>query len=92
MAERLQPIFEVRLGTKHFVTGHYRSYNSEGEQQLPDRMIIAKDLGVDGCYILYFDESGAETNDTFHESIDAAMKHAEVAYSVQCADWLPVVN
>jgi hypothetical protein len=40
-----------------------------------------------GFYLLYLDEAGGETTDTYHERIEDAMAQAHWEFGVESSEW-----
>jgi hypothetical protein len=50
---------------------------------------IARYPGEESCYLFHFAKDGVGT-DTFHESLEEALGHAEHLYGVDKAEWAEV--
>jgi len=50
---------------------------------------IARYPGEESCYLFHFAKDG-EGTDTFHESLEEALDHAEHLYGVDKAEWAEV--
>lgn len=50
---------------------------------------IARYDGEESCYLFHIAQNG-ESTDTFHESLDEALTHAEHLYGVKSTEWLDV--
>jgi hypothetical protein len=85
---KLLVLFEIQLGKEHAPTG--KTLHTLGGQPLPAAVSlqIVQLGGADGYYLFYLDGSGKELTDTWHETIDRAMKQAEREYGVKKSDWL----
>jgi hypothetical protein len=81
----------VRIATAQVdparVTGKTRHYRY-GEPLPPPRYLEIVQLPPDtGYYLLYLNENGLETNDTWHESLDRAMDQANYEFGLLAGEW-----
>jgi len=53
----------------------------------PHELVIAQLPPDEGYYLLYFDESGKEITDTYHETLDRAMEQAKWEFNVEPNEW-----
>lgn len=83
----------VKLGPAHRPTGATRHYRDGAELAPPTELQITQYLGEhEGFYLFYCDETGEEQTDTYHDSIDAAMRQAEREFGVTPEEWEVLVN
>ena len=80
----------VVLGSKHVATGQTRHYLGTEILPLPSELSIAQYPGDSGFYLLYFDSSGKELTDTYHDSVENAMAQADFEFQVKPSDWQDV--
>ena len=80
-------LFSVRLGPQHHIESKTR--HLVGATLLPraTALAIAKYPDDEGFYIFHLDEQGDEFADTYHLSIEAAMKQANWEYGVTADEW-----
>lgn len=77
----------VRLTENHHQTGKTRHFIQGSLMNIPSALrIIQYDEGS-GYFLLYFDESGKELTDTFHDSLEKALAQAEMEFEVQSDEW-----
>ncbi len=78
----------IDLSIKRAVfTGKTVHYRGGGELPKPLSLCIAQFDGDPGFYLLYFDAEGNELTDTYHDSIDAALKQAEWEFEISPSQW-----
>ena len=53
----------------------------------PKSLSIVKYPSVNGFYLFYNDETGDEQTDTYHDTIEQAMRQANYEFGVQSNDW-----
>ena len=53
----------------------------------PSQLRIVRYDGLEGFYLLYCDESGAEFTDTWHATMDDAFHQAEFEFTVKRSEW-----
>ena len=85
----------IRLSERHRWTGNYSAAGplpggGWGPQPPPAALTIVQLHPPDGFYLLYLDAAGEEMNDTFHDTLDDAMHHAEFALGVRPDVWTVV--
>jgi hypothetical protein len=88
------------LDTKYKPTGktkHYKALevdlNSEDismekcEIQMPHSVEIAQFDGDTAYYLIYKDEFDQELTDTYHETLESALKQAEWEFNLRAEEW-----
>jgi hypothetical protein len=65
--------------TKHTING--------APAPTPRMLIISAAETDSGVYLLYCDENGKEFTDTYHASVDEALKQAEWEFDVSPGSW-----
>jgi hypothetical protein len=70
------------------VTHRTRHYRYGELLPAPDSVEIVELVpAAPGYYLLYLDKDGTEMNDTWHETIAAAMEQAEYEFGLLREDW-----
>jgi hypothetical protein len=77
----------ARLGPNHKPTGRTRHYTNGVLNATPLHLAIGRYPDVPGYYLLYLDQHGEELNDTYHDTIEAAMRQAQWEFSIKPCDW-----
>jgi len=77
----------IRLESGHQSTGRTRHYFGTSELPPPRELRIVQYPEDPGYYLLYFNESGEELTDTYHESMTQAMAQAEWEFGIQPGEW-----
>jgi len=54
---------------------------------LPHELRITQYRGDTGFYLFYCGRTGAEMTDTYHDTVEGAMKQAELEFNVEESDW-----
>ena len=73
------------LDPRHVRTGNTRHYRGGKLTPPPTRLIIVR--FADGYNLIHLDAENHELTDTFHETVDHAMKQAAFEFSVESHDW-----
>lgn len=78
----------VELGPAHTPTGRTRHYS--GGELVPGAasLAIARYSDGDGYYLLHFNADGEEIADSFHETLEDALKQAEFEFGVSGEEWV----
>lgn len=86
-------IRRVALGANHRQPARVGATIHNGGTTRPAPSFIALQIarypGEESCYLFHFAKDGAGT-DTFHESLEEALDHAEHLYGVTKAEWAAV--
>ncbi len=78
----------IRLGPQHLPTGKTRHFLGTSELPSPSELRIVQYTEDPGYYLLYFDETGEELTDTYHDTLSQAMEQAEWEFGVRPDEWL----
>lgn len=54
---------------------------------IPYKLEIVKYEDTPGFYLLYFDQSGEELTDTYHDDLKSALDQAEWEFNIKKEDW-----
>ncbi len=82
----------VKLGPTHRPTGATRHYCGNVELPPPVELRVVQYPGQDeGFFLLYCDDTGGEQADTYHQSLNAAMRQAAFEFGIKPDEW-EVVN
>lgn len=78
---------QVVLQPRHQSTG--KTVHKVGTEKLPHAhaLKIVRFKDDDGYYLIYFDKTGAELADTYHDTVESAEGQAEWEYQVKTEDW-----
>lgn len=80
-------IWQIVLADRHKPTGR-TTHLREGEKlAAPNQLLIAQLSDDPGYYLLYLDAAGNELTDTYHDTVENAMRQAEFEFGVRCEDW-----
>ena len=79
---------QLTLGPSTEATGKTRHFSGGGLFRIPAELQVVELPGSPGYYLLYFDDSGREMTDTFHDSVEQAVAQAEWEFNVKGRDWL----
>ena len=73
-------------------TGFTRHFGEDFLNPRIRKLEIAEDKGSDeiGFYLLYFDENCEELTDTYHDTLDDALKQAKLEFSISREHWTEV--
>lgn len=82
-------IRRVNLGLGHLRTGSTRHY-SKGELVATPVALMIVEFGSHAYNLIHLDNTGGEMADTFHESVEDAMRQAEFEFRVSPEEWLTV--
>jgi hypothetical protein len=77
----------MKLGDSHRPTGKTRHYRGGEECPPPAELRIIQFSDDPGFYLLYYDATGEEITDTYHESIDEAKAQAAFEFEVTPEEW-----
>jgi hypothetical protein len=66
--------------TRHFVDGNYVNENIS-------ELRIMHFENSSGFYLLYYDNNGNELTDTYHDTVEDALKQAEFEFDVKPNEW-----
>ncbi len=80
-------IKKVLLQQHHFNTGKVRHYVLGSIAPDPKELRIVSYQNDPGYYLLYIDAKGKEITDTYHDTIEAAIKQAEFEFNVKKNEW-----
>jgi hypothetical protein len=68
-----------------------KTRHDRGDQQLPTpwalRIVPCQAKQVEGYYLCYDDDAGQEMTDTYHETIDTALRQARSEFGVTPREW-----
>ena len=81
-------LFYIKLAGKYEATGNTRHYAGNVLLPMPAELRIMQYTGASGFYLLYFDETGKEQTDTFHDTLQQAFHQAEFEFGVKENDWI----
>lgn len=86
MSDNERVLRRVNLGPQHRPTGFTRHYR--GNLLPPPAELRIARIGDDpGFYLLYYDSSGSEQTDTYHDSLALALEQARLEFNVEPDDW-----
>ena len=68
-------------------TGKTRHYSGSRMLATPAFLRIAQIPPDAGYYLLYYDRSGKEMTDTYHDTIEAAQEQAAMEFQTVVTDW-----
>ncbi len=77
----------LKIGPLVGATGNTRHFRDGQLLPLPAQLQIVKIPDSQGYYLLYLDKDGEEMTDTFHESVEDAMRQAEWEFNVKKEAW-----
>ena len=80
-------IFKVSLTDKHKPTGRTVHTRDGNPIHVPAGLAIVQLSGDPGFYLYYLDSNGREITDTYHSTIEQAMKQASFEFGVEVTDW-----
>jgi hypothetical protein len=83
----MQILGRVRLAGRHAPTGATRHYRNGQLLPPPTALRIGRYETDAGYYLLYLDENDQEVSDTWHDTLEAAVKQAKLEFGVQAEDW-----
>ena len=90
---QLMTIRRVALGPNHRQPARVGATIHSGGTARPVPPFIALQIarypGEESCYLFHFAKDG-EGSDTFHESVEEALDHAEYLYGVDKSEWAEV--
>jgi hypothetical protein len=75
------------LISNHLSTGRTKHYSNDQLLPAAKKLRIAKFGGDRGYYLYYLDENDEEMTDTYHETIESAMRQAEFEYNIKPHEW-----
>lgn len=77
----------IHLADSHRSTGKTRHYRGGRLLPPPAELRIAQDPDGPGYYLFYYDSRGFEQTDTYHDSLEKALKQAEAEFGVKEYEW-----
>jgi hypothetical protein len=77
----------VQLRPEHKPTGFTKHYEGSELLPSPSSLAIAKHSDDSGYYLLYYDETGTELTDTYHDSLEEALHQAILEFQVKPEEW-----
>ena len=80
-------IRQIRLGQKHQQTGRTRHLHGTQELPPPAFLQVVQYSEDPGFYLLYFDSTGHELTDTYHETLEGALEQALWEFGVEPTEW-----
>jgi len=80
----------VELTDRHRSTGRTLHRIDDEEMQRPTSLEIVQYSGDPGFYLFYCDSSGQAMTDTYHDSLDLALRQATREFSVHPEEWTDV--
>ena len=81
-------LFYIKLAGKYEATGNTRHYAGNVLLPMPAELRIMQYSDDSGFHLLYFDETGKEQTDTFHDTLQQAFYQAEFEFGVKEHDWI----
>ena len=82
-----QILRSVVLAPHHKTTGFTRHYRGNEILPRPHELQIARYPDREGYYLLHLDRQGIWQTDTLHDSLESALKQAQLEFSVSTDDW-----
>lgn len=80
-------IKSIKLGSEHMQTGKTIHYQGDDLIQDITELKIVQYLEDSGYYLIYLNSLGQEVTDTYHETIESAVKQAQFEFDVMPNEW-----
>ena len=80
-------LWKVKLCKHHAPTGRTLHFLSNIPAPPPVELRIIQYPEDNGYYLFYCDDRGKEYTDTYHDSVEDAMRQAEREYNVKPEEW-----
>ena len=87
MGDESRVLRRVTLEPRHAPTGFTTHRRGGDVLPSPTALSIVQFGGDDGFYLLYLDASGSEMTDTWHQSLEGAVRQAQSEFGVASEDW-----
>jgi hypothetical protein len=83
-------LYTTVLTPANTATGNVWPYVQGQAEGLPKSLKIVKYPQDPGCYLIRYNESDFELNDTLHDTISDAMEQAQFEYKISKDQWVSV--
>ncbi len=80
-------IQKIFLTKRHLATGLTKHYIGNILLSCPYELRIGKYEDDPGYYLFHFDKEGKEMTDTYHDSLQEALKQAEIEFNITFDEW-----